>query len=136
MNTLLTKEKPIVFFDGYCGLCNWFVDFILKQDRNHTLLFAPLQGPTAQALIGVMDLSYLESVILYDTGQIYRRSSAVLCVLKYLGGFWTIFAVLAIVPTSWRNALYDIIAKRRYRWFGKKEICRLPSPKERHLFLP
>lgn len=136
MNTLATREKPIVFFDGYCGLCNWFVDFTLKQDRNHALLFAPLQGPTAQALLGVIDLSDIESFILYDSGQTYRRTNAMLHVLKYLGGFWKIFAVLAIVPKSWRNALYDFIAKRRYQWFGKKDVCRVPNQQERHFFLP
>ncbi len=134
--TLLTPEKPVVFFDGYCGLCNWFVDLTLKQDKNHVLLFAPLQGQTAQSLIGALELQNFESIILYDSGKIYRQSEAVLRVLKHLGGFWKIFAVLAFVPSSWRNALYFFIAKRRYRWFDKKATCRMPSSEERHLFLP
>jgi predicted DCC family thiol-disulfide oxidoreductase YuxK len=136
MKTLLTRQKPIVFFDGYCGLCNWFVEFILKQDKNHDLLFAPLQGSTAQTLIGDINSDTAESLVFYDTGQAYRHSDAIFRVLRYLGGFWVLFSVLTVVPTSWRNAIYSFIAKRRYQWFSSKEACRIPSTEEKNFFLP
>lgn len=128
-------EKPIIFFDGYCGLCNWFVDFALSHDRRHALLFSPLQGESAKTRVHPLELDKLESIVLWDNGQTYRQSEAILRALSHMGGFWRIFGVLRIFPRPLRDWVYHFISLRRYQWFGKRETCRLPTPSERALFL-
>jgi len=126
----------IVFFDGVCGLCNSSVDFVLRHDRRGRMRFAPLQGETAARLLPAADRENLGSLVLWEDGQAWRRSTAVVHILWKLGGIWTVpAAVLWLIPSPLRNAGYRVVAKLRYRLFGKKETCRLPSPEERGRFL-
>jgi predicted DCC family thiol-disulfide oxidoreductase YuxK len=127
-------RRTILFFDGVCNLCNRFIDFLVTRDRSRKLLYAPLQGPTAEKLVPE-HTKELKSVVLYKNGQVYLESTAALLTLAELGGAWKMVKVLFVFPVFLRNIVYRLISKNRYRMFGKKEICRLPNPEERALFL-
>ena len=133
----VASVRRILFFDGVCGLCNWSVDFVLKRDAAGCFQFSPLQGDTAKALLTPAEVQDLDSVVLWIAGKSYRKSAAAVRVLWGLGPFWMVVGVLLwFVPLPLRNLGYTIVAKNRYRWFGKKETCRIPSPEERIRFLP
>ncbi len=130
------RERPIVFFDGACGLCDRFVHFAIAEDRNRILRFSPLQGRTARYLVDPGAIAALDSVVLVTGGRTYRRSSAVLGTLAHLGGMWRLLAMAgSLVPERWRDRLYRFIAGHRHQWFPRREACRLPSAEERALFL-
>ncbi len=126
----------IVFFDGVCGLCNYFVDFIIRQDKHNRLLFAPLQGETAAKELSIKPGQNFDTVVLSKNGKLYFKSGAGIRIFYEAGGFWKIIIVLLIFPPFLRNFVYDIIANNRYNWFGKKESCRMPTKEERAKFLP
>jgi predicted DCC family thiol-disulfide oxidoreductase YuxK len=126
-----------VFFDGVCGLCNGFVDALLRLDRGHVLRFAPLQGETARGRLSAHLREGLSTVVLLDDRGVSERSEAVLRILAHLGQPWRTAAWLGRgTPRGWRDGLYDAIAARRYRWFGRRPACRVPAPGERERFLP
>lgn len=130
-------NRPIVFFDGVCGMCNKTVDFILARDRRHQFLFAPLQGETAKQELSAEDTENLHSMVLQVNGKQYRASSAVARMLWRLGGFWSVVgALLWLIPWPLRHVGYKLVAANRYRIFGKKDACRMPTPEERSRFLP
>ena len=129
------SEKPIVFFDGVCGLCNAAVDFILKHDRKQVFVFAALQGETAQKILGVRPDDDLTTMVLLENGQQLRHSDAVLRIAWHLGGIWRVLSWARIILKSLRDLVYNWISRNRLRWFGKKESCRLPTPAERARFL-
>lgn len=133
----MDREIPssIVFFDGVCNLCNGFVDFLVRQDSKHVLRFASLQGKTSRELLGPGAGEKLASVVFYENGSTSTESAAVIRILSQLGGAWRLLALLRVIPVFLRDPIYRFIARNRYRWFGKRETCRLPSPEERTLFL-
>jgi predicted DCC family thiol-disulfide oxidoreductase YuxK len=130
------QGERIVFFDGVCGLCNRFIDRLLTMKGSGTLRFAPLQGSTAQDRLPAGMADALNSVVYLREGVVLQRSDAALRVLTDLGGWNSVYRVLFIVPRPLRDFVYDWIARNRYRWFGKHETCRLPTPEERARFLP
>lgn len=132
----MQTQKPIIFFDGVCHLCNGFVDAITQADRKSQFLFAPLQGETAKRALSFEDRTHLESIILLENEKKYFRSGAVLRILCRLGGFYRIFLLGYLLPPFLRDTLYAWMARHRYAWFGKRETCRLPLPHERARFLP
>jgi predicted DCC family thiol-disulfide oxidoreductase YuxK len=128
--------QAIVFFDGVCGLCNRFVDLLLRADRESRLRFAPLQGLTAsERLRGHDPQAEPTTVILIEGERESERSEAAIHALAYLGGLWRLSEVFLLVPRGLRDALYDFIARHRYSWFGKRETCRIPTAAERARFL-
>ena len=127
--------ERIVFFDGVCGLCNRFVDRLLRVGRKRVLRFAPLQGRTAQERLPAGMADALESVVYLRDGAVIQRSDAALWILIDLGGWRVMYRGFFIVPRFVRDAVYDWIARNRYRWFHKYETCRLPTPEERARFL-
>lgn len=130
-------DRPIVFFDGKCGLCNSTVDFLLERDRDGVFLFAPLQGETAKKHVRPQDIESLSSMVLKVGGKTYRHSSAVSRMLMRLPGVWKVLGVLLwLVPWPLRHLGYKIVAANRYRWFGKRDTCRVPTPDEFARFLP
>jgi predicted DCC family thiol-disulfide oxidoreductase YuxK len=134
---LPTGGAPVVFFDGVCGLCNRFVDFVIRHDSGGAFRFAPLQGETAHEHLTEADVRDLKTFVLLDGEGTYRKSTAVLRVLGRLGGFWRAVAtVLWLVPRPLRDVGYACVARHRYAIFGKKEACRLPTLAERGRFLP
>lgn len=127
--------KPIIYFDGICGLCNGIVDFLLRYDRDHKFRFAPLQGRTAQKKLPSKLLRRPETFVYQSERGLYFRSTAVLKVLWEIGGRWRSFALFFIVPTFLRDFVYNLIALYRYNLFGKKAQCRVPSQSEKDYFL-
>ncbi|GAB4149129.1 MAG: thiol-disulfide oxidoreductase DCC family protein [Planctomycetaceae bacterium] len=127
----------MIYFDGVCGLCNRSIDFVLPRDRDKIFRFSPLQGETARKQLKPSDTERLGSIILQEGKQVYRHSTAVVRILRKLGGVWAFLAVLLwVIPWPVRHVGYKIVAACRYRLFGKKETCRMPTPEERERFLP
>lgn len=128
-----TPMPLVVYFDGVCGLCNRFVDFLLRRDRQLRLRFAPLQGTTATALSLPTES---DTVVVMDGTRTLARSDAALAALSSLGGLWVFTAVLGLVPRPLRDGVYRFVARNRYQWFGHRDRCRLPDPHEAQSFLP
>ena len=128
------QPKRVILFDGVCGLCNLWVDFILKRDRKDVFRFAPLQGEFANQIDPKTSQS-LDSVVYLVSGKRYYRTGAILRILRDLGGIWSIVWLFWIVPYFLRDPLYALLARNRYRIFGKREVCRLSKPHERHKFI-
>ena len=130
-------DKPIIFFDGVCGMCNRFVDIMLRFDRRQQFLFAPLQGETAGKLLPPLSDEPEEwSLIYLDETGTHDQFDASLEIYRRLGGLWGVLALLRYVPRRIRNPFYRIIARNRYRWFGRRDACRIPTAAERQRFLP
>jgi predicted DCC family thiol-disulfide oxidoreductase YuxK len=125
----------VIFFDGYCGLCNGFIDFVMKHDMQNKFLFSPLQGEFAKSHLSPEEIQDLKSVIVMINENKFRKSKAVFAIFKELGGMWSFFLVLNILPLRILDFGYEIVASNRYRWFGKRSTCRLPSAEEKLKFL-
>ncbi|OIK21886.1 thiol-disulfide oxidoreductase DCC family protein [Bacillus amyloliquefaciens] len=127
----------VLLFDGVCNLCNGAVQFIIKRDPAGLISFASLQSDTARELLASEGLptEQFDSMIFIENGQIYRKSQAVLKVARHLRGAWRLSAVFFAVPRPLRDRVYSFIARRRYKWFGKREACMLPSPEIKNRFL-
>lgn len=126
----------IILFDGICNLCNSSVQFILKKDQSGKFKFASLQGEKGQNLLIKHGLNTdINSFVLIENGKSYTKSSAALRVCKHLNGTCKIALVFFILPRFIRDYLYDIVAKNRYKWFGKQESCMLPLPEWKNRFL-
>jgi len=131
------KKHPIIFFDGVCGLCNRAVDSILKADENRIFRFTPLQGETARELLPpVSETPESWSIIYMDEHGLHDQSDATLEICRRIGGFWSLLGLTRAVPRFIRHPIYRFIARNRYRWFGTKDICRIPTHQERAQFLP
>ena len=137
-NTALAHHgKPIVFFDGVCGMCNTFVNLLLRVDRKEKFLFAPLQGTTARDLLPPLSDNPEDwSMIYLDETGLHDQFDASLEVYRRLGGIWWLLSLARYIPRAIRTPVYRIIARNRYRWFGRKDHCRVPTPRERARFLP
>ena len=127
---------PTIFFDGVCGLCNRSVDFIIRHDPRHVFSFTPLQGETAATVLPAQDTAHLDTLVLLDEKGLHYRSTAALRIAFRLGGALRLFSIFFAVPRFLRDPLYNLIAKNRYRIFGKKDSCRIPTTEERKFFLP
>jgi predicted DCC family thiol-disulfide oxidoreductase YuxK len=131
-----TPDHPIVYFDGFCGLCNRFVDLVITADRQRRLRFAPIQGRTAAERLTQAPSADPTTIVLEDGGRLLEKSAAVLEILNQLGGVWRLSGIFRVLPRPVRDRLYDWVARRRYQWFGKKGVCRLPTAEEKAVFLP
>lgn len=132
-----SAQPPVVYFDGVCGLCSAWVDFVMKRDRDARVRFAPLQSARAAERLPAfgIDPARLDSIVLADDERALRKSDAVLAVLALIGYPRWLIAIAAAVPADARDLGYDAVAAVRYRLFGKKPTCRLPTPEERDRFL-
>lgn len=130
-------NQRIILFDGVCNLCNSAVKFVLKRDKNSVFKFASLQSDIAKKLLKDFAVSGIGegTFVLIDDGEVYTRSNAALKVCKHLSGLWPIMAVFMIVPRFIRDWVYNLISKNRYRWFGKRDTCMIPSPEMKIKFL-
>ena len=131
------KKHKIILFDGVCNLCNSSVTFAIKRDKNDIFRFAALQSEIGMQLISKfkIDISQTDSIILVEGNDYYEKSSAALHIAKHLSGGWPLLYGFIILPKFIRNAVYDFIAKNRYKWFGKKESCMIPTPELQAKFL-
>ena len=127
----------IIYFDGVCNLCNASVDFVIKKDKNKKFRYASLQSEAGQKILAENNFSKADydSFILEHKGKVYIKSTAALQVAINLGFPLNLMGIFLLIPSFIRNWVYELIAKNRYQWFGKKETCRLPSAEERALFL-
>ncbi len=125
----------VIFFDGVCGLCNGFVDFVMRMDKKNIFHFAPLQGEYAAQHLPQSDTSDLSSVVFMSDGKTLRKSHAVLGVFRMLGLPLSLLDVAKVIPQPLLDMIYDWVASNRYRWFGQKDTCRIPTPSERSRFL-
>tara|TARA_B100000945_G_C20184288_1_gene503851 strand:+ start:283 stop:681 length:399 start_codon:yes stop_codon:yes gene_type:complete len=130
------KDK-IILFDGVCNLCNGAINFIIKHDPKGIFKFASLQGETGKQLLAQhnIDPQETDSIVLIDNDQVSVKSSAALRIAKNLNQGYPLLFGFMIIPTFIRNGVYDFIAANRYKWFGKKESCMLPTPELRTRFL-
>jgi predicted DCC family thiol-disulfide oxidoreductase YuxK len=121
--------KPVILFDGVCNLCNGTVNWVISHDPGGVFQFASLQGAAGQKLLDTFQLSQAElfSVVLIQNGKAYTKSTAALLVAKQLGGKFRLLYGFIIVPAFIRDAVYNLVARNRYKWFGKKEQCMVPS---------
>ena len=129
--------EALILFDGICNFCNASVQFVIKRDAAGYFKYAPLQGQTGQRILAEnkRPVNDFDSFILYEQGRIYQKSTAALRVARKLNGFWPLLYVFIIVSPFIRNFFYGIIAKNRYKLFGKKDDCMIPSPEIRSRFL-
>ncbi len=127
---------PIVLFDGLCNLCDGAVQFIIDRDARGRFRFASLQSPFAQELIRRHRIDgAIDSIVLIESGRAHTGSRAALRIARRLDGFWPLLYGLIVLPRPLGNALYDLIARNRYRWFGRRSVCRVPTPHLRARFL-
>lgn len=127
----------IILFDGVCNLCNNAVDFVIKRDKKDRFKFGALQDSSTKNILKDYKINedYIDSIILIRGDQVFYKSEAALEISRNLGSLWPAMYVFNIVPSFIRDPVYDWIAKNRYKWFGKKETCRIPTQEEKSKFL-
>jgi predicted DCC family thiol-disulfide oxidoreductase YuxK len=133
----IQPNMSIILFDGVCNLCNGAVQFIIRRDPQGHFQFAAQQSDAGEALLKQFHVQAGEAgtIILIEGGQHYTRSTAALRITKRLQGLWPLLYAAIIVPPFLRNAIYDYIARNRYRWFGRKDQCMIPTPEMKRRFL-
>ena len=125
----------IVFFDGVCNLCQGSVRYLIKHDKKEVLKFASLQGNYAKDFVNETEIQSMQSILFFDGKMLYKKSTAVLKLSRLLGGWHQLLLLGYILPRFLRDGLYNIVAKNRYSWFGKKDQCMLPSKGLENRFL-
>jgi len=131
------KEKGIILFDGVCNMCNASVNFIIDRDKANKFKFASLQSETGKNLLVKFqkDAEKLDSVVLITQGKLYDKSSAALKIASMLPFPYPLSILFRVFPKALRDIVYDYIAKNRYKWFGKKDVCRIPDAETKSRFL-
>jgi predicted DCC family thiol-disulfide oxidoreductase YuxK len=129
--------SAIILFDGVCNFCNDSINFVIKHDKKNYFKFAPLQSERGGELLDKYKISRAEtdSVVVVENEKAYTHSTAALRIAKGLGGIWSLAYIFIVVPKFIRDAAYNLIARNRYKWFGKKDACMLPTPEIREKFL-
>ncbi len=127
----------VVLFDGVCNLCNGSVNWLIDHDKKNQFQFASLQSDYGKKVVAQFNLKgdYLDTVLLLEDGKVYMRSEAVLRIGKKLGGGYSLLYGFVIIPAFVRDFFYNIVARNRYRWFGKQDACRMPTPELKANFL-
>ena len=131
------KQQPVILFDGICNFCNSAVNFTIKRDKKAIIQFAPLQTEKGRMFLRQYNLptNEMKSFVFIEDGKAYTRSTAALRVCRYLRGVWPLCFAFIIVPRFIRDGIYDWIAKHRYKWFGVRQECMMPTPEVRKRFL-
>lgn len=136
---MVPKDKELILFDGVCNLCNSSVLYVIKRDKKNTFLFAPLQSKIGQTVINEfnIDTEKTDSILLYQPKErkIYQKSNAALRVAKKLSFPTNLLAVFLIIPAFIRDWFYNYVARNRYKWYGKKDSCMIPTPELKMKFL-
>lgn len=131
------QTHPILLFDGVCNLCNTFVQFVIERDPKAIFRFAPLQSGIGRKLSeqAGLPLGEMNTVVLYDQGKVYTHSDVALQVVRRLPGLWSLLYGFHLIPKSVRDTIYNWVARNRYRWFGKRASCMVPTPELKSRFL-
>jgi len=129
--------KPVILFDGVCNLCNASVQFIIKRDSNKNFMFSSLQSDAGQAILLQNKLENLDfdTIILLEDGIVYDKSTAILKIIRRLSGFYKLGYIFIAVPKFIRDFVYKIISNNRYKWFGKRDTCMIPTKELKLRFL-
>ena len=137
MNKTVKEELNIIFFDGVCNLCNFWVKFVIKNDPNGIFYFSSLQSKFAKSFMQQKNIKLdFETIIFYSRGKISQESEAIESILYVMGGFYRILSrLIKPIPINIRNLIYKLISKNRYRIFGKRERCIIPDDKIKQRFL-
>lgn len=138
MLNIIPKDKQLILFDGVCNLCNSSVQYVINHDKENVFLFAPLQSEVGQKIISNfhIDTAKTDSILLYsEDAGIKHKSTAALKIASKLGFPRNLLGVFLIAPVFIRNWVYDFIAKNRYKWFGKRNECMIPTPELKSKFL-
>jgi predicted DCC family thiol-disulfide oxidoreductase YuxK len=137
MGATHSLKHPTILFDGVCNLCNGSVLFIIKRDPQAKFRFASLQSELGMQLLSEFKFpkGELSSVLLIKDQKLFQKSNAALEIAKHLSGLWPLLYIFKVVPLFIRNSIYDWIASNRYRWFGKKDACMIPTPELRARFV-
>ena len=127
----------VILFDGVCNLCNASINWVIDHDKKNLFKFASLQSVYGQKKVAELGLSgdYMGTVVLEDESKGYTRSAAVLQIARHIGGIYSLAVIFFIIPPFIRDFFYKIVANNRYKWFGKQESCRIPTPELRSKFL-
>jgi len=130
-------HQPIILFDGVCNFCNGAVNFTIKRDKQKQIRFAALQSEAGRQLVQQYGLPAddMRSFLFIENSKVYNRSTAALKVCMYLKGLWPLCYGLIVIPAFIRNGIYDWIARNRYKWFGERHECMVPTPDVRARFL-
>lgn len=130
-------KHKVILFDGVCNLCNSSINLIIKNDKKDVFRFASLQSDFGQNLLSkyYLDSNIIDSIVLIDKNHCYTKSSAALRISKNMSGAYPLLFGFIIIPPFIRNWVYDYIAKNRYKWYGKKESCMIPTPELKDKFL-
>lgn len=133
----MASANPILLFDGVCNLCNGFVQFVVKRDPEGIFRFASLQSDAGRELMKKHGFNpdEINTVIMVEEDKVYTRSDVPLKVVRQFSGFWPILYGFTIIPKGIRDAIYNWIAQNRYKWFGKKDQCMIPTPELKSRFL-
>ncbi|SHG28231.1 thiol-disulfide oxidoreductase DCC family protein [Flagellimonas flava] len=134
----MEEGKKIILFDGVCNLCNGAIQFIIKRDKKDSFRYAALQSDTGLRLVSErgIDTTKVDSFILIEPGVAYFvKSDAALRIGQQFGGLWKALTIFTWIPRTFRNAIYDLVAKNRYKWFGRKDSCMIPTPELQAKFL-
>ena len=134
----MNSNKKIILFDGVCNLCNSSVQFAIKRDENDIFRYAAIQSETGKKLLDErnIDTNEIDSIILIEPNiAYYTKSTAALEIGKDLKGLGTISSILLWLPESFRNIVYDFVAANRYKWYGKKEACMIPTEELKSKFI-
>lgn len=130
-------EKPVLLFDGVCNLCNYWVNFVIDRDPEGRVMFAALQSEAGRKLLMQHDLDpdAMDTVVLMDNGKVYQRSDAIIRLSSHMKGSARLLRAGVVFPRFIRNVIYNVIARKRYAWFGKRDQCRMPDPELKERFL-
>ncbi len=133
----MIEKQGIVLFDGVCNFCNDSVQFTIKRDPKGYFKFASIQSEEGQALLKQhsLPIDTIDTIVLIENGKAYTFSTAPLRVARKLNGLWSLLYIFILVPPFIRNPIYRWVARNRYKWFGKKDSCMMPSPEIRSRFL-
>ena len=131
------NHQPTILFDGVCNFCNNAVNFTIRKNTKANILFAPMQSEAGQKLLQQYNLPAddMQSFIFIDEGKIYKQSTAALKVCRYLRGLWPLCYGFMVVPKFIRDGIYNWIAKNRYKWFGIRQACMIPTAEVKARFL-
>jgi predicted DCC family thiol-disulfide oxidoreductase YuxK len=131
------EQQPIILFDGVCNFCNSAVNFTLKRNKKANICFAPLQSEAGQKLLQQYNLpaNEMRSFIIIENGIIYKQSTAALKVCRHLRGLWPLCYGFIIIPKFIRDGIYNWIARNRYKWFGMRQSCMIPTPEVKARFI-
>lgn len=137
---VISKEQNIVFFDGVCNMCNGLVTYLMKKDQNHLLYYSSLQSEYAKDLLKKYNVEYdednMQTIYFFNEGKLYSHSTAILKIIAVLNPFYSgMSKFLLIINKTLRDKIYGFVSKNRYKFFGKKNTCRLPTKEEASRFL-